>query len=361
MTLTLRRIILVWVVMIAGPAAAATVPAGFSESLVAEGLNRPTAMAFAPDGRLFICEQDGQLRVVSDGVLQSQPFVTLTVNSSGERGLIGVAFDPAFEINHFVYVYYTATTPVIHNRVSRFTANGDEAVPGSEQVILELDQVTSDAIHNGGAIHFGPDGKLYVAVGDHGNPDNAQSLSTRFGKLLRINRNGTIPLDNPFANGRRRQPGHLGARLAQSLYVLHSTGHREDVHQRRRRENMGGDQRGGCGRKLRVARDRGTDRRSALRSPAPRVRPWGRLRDNRWRVLQPGERPVPVRVPRVVLLCGFLLRMDTPARSRDGTIDGLRHRDLGASGPEGRGRWEPLLSGTRRRRRPSRGVRGSAR
>jgi glucose/arabinose dehydrogenase len=184
--------------MITGPAAAATVPAGFSESLVAEGLSDPTAMALAPDGRLFICEQGGQLRVVSNGVLLSQPFATLTVNAEGERGLLGVTFDPAFETNHFVYVYYTATTPVVHNRVSRLTANGDEAVPGSEEVILELDEANSDLIHNGGALHFGPDGKLYVAVGDNSEPSNAQSLSTRFGKLLRINSDGTIPPDNPF-------------------------------------------------------------------------------------------------------------------------------------------------------------------
>src|SRR3712207_797005 len=119
--------------------AAATVPAGFSEKLVASGLTSPTAMQFAPDGRLFVAEQTGRLRVIKDGVLLPTPFVTLTVNASGERGLLGVAFDPGFATNRFVYVYYTATTPTLHNRISRFTANGDTAVAGSEAIILELD------------------------------------------------------------------------------------------------------------------------------------------------------------------------------------------------------------------------------
>ena len=86
------------------PAAAATLPTGFTEAQVAGGLASPTAMQFAPDGRLFVCEQGGRLRVIKDGALLATPFVTLTVDSAGERGLLGVAFDPAFAANHFVYV-----------------------------------------------------------------------------------------------------------------------------------------------------------------------------------------------------------------------------------------------------------------
>src|SRR5687767_3266616 len=145
-------------------AQAATLPAGFTESLIASGLNNPTAMQFAPDGRLFVCEQGGRLRVIKNGSLLSTPFLTVTVSSSGERGLLGVAFDPDFAVNQFVYIYYTATTPAIHNRVSRFTANGDTAVPGSETIILELNNLSTATNHNGGAMHFGPDGKLYIAV-----------------------------------------------------------------------------------------------------------------------------------------------------------------------------------------------------
>ncbi|MDQ3668304.1 MAG: PQQ-dependent sugar dehydrogenase [Acidobacteriota bacterium] len=179
---------------------AATVPGGFTDSLVANGLLNPTAMEIAPDGRLFVCEQGGRLRVIKNGALLATPFLTVTVNSSGERGLLGVAFDPDFATNQFVYIYYTATTPTIHNRISRFTASGDVAVPGSEFIVLELDNLSSATNHNGGAIHFGLDGKLYVAVGDNASGANAQSLSTLHGKMLRISSNGEIPSDNPFFN-----------------------------------------------------------------------------------------------------------------------------------------------------------------
>ena len=109
-------------------------------------------MAFASDGRLFVCQQGGQLRVIKTGSLLSTPFVSVTVDSSGERGLLGIAFDPNFATNHYLYVYYTVATSPIHNRVSRFTAAGDTAVPGSEAIILELDNLSSATNHNGGAI-----------------------------------------------------------------------------------------------------------------------------------------------------------------------------------------------------------------
>src|SRR5688572_30199563 len=105
----------------------AVLPVGFTESLVASGLTNPTAMEFAPDGRLFVAQQGGALRVIQNGSLLPTPFVTLPVNASGERGLLGVTFDPNFATNQFVYVYYTATTPAVHNRISRFTANGNVA------------------------------------------------------------------------------------------------------------------------------------------------------------------------------------------------------------------------------------------
>jgi glucose/arabinose dehydrogenase len=181
---------------------AATLPPGFTEiqygsNLVSGPSGNPTAMDFAPDGRLFVCLQGGQLRVIKNGTLLAAPFVSLTVDSFNERGLLGVTFDPSLATNHFVYVYYTVPGTPAHNRVSRFTANGDVAAAGSETIILELDSLSSAGNHNGGAIHFGPDGKLYVGVGENANPANAQSLSNRLGKLLRINADGTIPIDNP--------------------------------------------------------------------------------------------------------------------------------------------------------------------
>lgn len=179
---------------------AATVPPGFTDALVAGGLSNPSAMALAPDGRIFVCEQGGALRVIKNGALLPTPFLTVTVDSSGERGLLGVAFDPNFVSNQLVYVYYTATTPTIHNRISRFTASGDVALAGSEVIVMDLPALSSATNHNGGAIHFGPDGNLFVAVGDNADGANAQSLSTRLGKLLRITSAGAIPTDNPFFN-----------------------------------------------------------------------------------------------------------------------------------------------------------------
>ena len=180
---------------------AATLPAGFTEAQVGSNVgSSPTAMAFAPDGRLFVCLQGGQLRVIKNGALLATPFVSLTVTSDGERGLLGVAFDPNFSANNFVYLYYTTSTLPVHNRVSRFTANGDVAVAGSETVLLDLDNLSSATNHNGGAIHFGPDGKLYIGVGENANGSNAQTLGNLLGKMLRINTDGTIPADNPFVN-----------------------------------------------------------------------------------------------------------------------------------------------------------------
>ena len=153
-------------------------------------------MAFAPDGRLFVCEQGGALRVIKNGALLPTPFLTVSVNSSGERGLLGAAFDPDFANNNFVYIYYTATSPTVHNRISRFTANGDVAVTNSEVVLMDLEDLSATN-HNGGAIHFGLDGMLYIATGENAVQSNSQSFSNRLGKILRVNSDGTIPL-NPF-------------------------------------------------------------------------------------------------------------------------------------------------------------------
>lgn len=179
-------------------------PAGFSlEDDWITGLVRATAFAPTPDGRFFVAEQDGRLRVVKNGTLLAAPFVQLTVNSLGERGLIGVAVDPGFATNGFVYLHYTTEqgTGGIHNRVSRFVANGDVVI-GQEFVLLDLPPLSTATNHNGGALHFGADGKLYVGVGDNANGVRAQDLTLPFGKLLRIeSTDGSAPPDNPFVGG----------------------------------------------------------------------------------------------------------------------------------------------------------------
>lgn len=193
-----RKILILLVGVMTISLSAATLPAGFTESLVTSGLSSPTSMAVAPDGRIFVCEQGGALRVIKNGALLPTPFLSLSVNSLGERGLLGVEFDPNFATNQYIYVFYTTSSSPIHNRVSRFTANGDVAVSGSELPLLDLDALNSATNHNGGAIRFGPDGYLYVAQGENAIPDYAQSLTIRFGKILRIASDGSIPVSNPF-------------------------------------------------------------------------------------------------------------------------------------------------------------------
>jgi glucose/arabinose dehydrogenase len=224
---------------------AATLPPGFSETLVANGIVGATAMEFSPDGRLFVCEQRGRIRVIKNGQLLPTPFIELKVDSFFERGLLGIAFDPSFLTNGYIYLYYTALTPAVHNRVSRFTARGDVVVPGSERIILELDNLSSAGNHNGGAIHFGRDGKLYIGVGENANPANSQTLGNLLGKILRINPDGTIPEDNPFyntASGKNRAIWTLGLRNPFTFAVEPITGkiHINDVGQHTAEEiNLG--------------------------------------------------------------------------------------------------------------------------
>lgn len=172
--------------------------AGFQQVTIAGGLSVPTSMAFSPDGRIFVTEKNGNLRIIQNGQLLATPFHSFTVASNGEQGLLGIAFDPNFPVNQYIYVYYTVMTPSVHNRLSRLTASGNNSVSGSEVVLLDLPPLGGNYNHQGGAIHFGADGKLYIAVGDHQDPARAQLLDNPFGKMLRLNPDGTIPSDNPF-------------------------------------------------------------------------------------------------------------------------------------------------------------------
>jgi glucose/arabinose dehydrogenase len=174
-------------------------PAGFSDTTLASGLTSPSSMEFLPDGRLLVSQQPGQILMVKNGKMLATPFATLSdTDDYYERGLLGVTVDPNFATNHYVYAFYTTLNPVSHNRIVRFTANGDVALAGSEKDIFDLPAVGSAIWHMGGAIHFGPDGKLYVSVGDYQQPNSAQDLSVLTGKILRINSDGSIPSDDPF-------------------------------------------------------------------------------------------------------------------------------------------------------------------
>ena len=204
-----------------------TLPTGFSETLVASNLGLPTAMDVLPDGRILVASQEGNLRVVKGGTALPTPFVHLSVDSSGERGLIGVAHDPNFAANHFVYLYYTvpaADGAAAFNQISRFTADGDVAAAGSEVDILKLNNLSGATNHNGGAIHFGADNLLYVGVGENANSANAQTLSNLLGKVLRLDvsqiQSGDpindvaklVPPDNPFVG--------TASGINQAIYAL---------------------------------------------------------------------------------------------------------------------------------------------
>ena len=215
---------------------AAALPAGFSRASLQGTLAAAVAMGVAPDGRLFVCEQRGTLRIFKNGTLLAAPFATLPTQAVGERGLLGVTFDPAFSSNGYVYVYYTAAAPVTHNRISRLTAdpaNPDVALAASEVPLVELPALGATN-HNGGAIHFGPDGKLYAGVGENAVPGNAQAMTTTLGKVLRFNADGSIPADNPFyatATGDNRAIWALGLRNPFSFAFQPGTGrmHINDV------------------------------------------------------------------------------------------------------------------------------------
>ena len=188
-------------------------------------------MAFAPDGRMFVWQKNGVVRVIKNGQLLPTPFIDLSakVNTFDDRGFWGLAFDPQFASNGRIYMTYTFENAGTPNssaprtarlvRVTADPANPDVALPGSEQVILgsvgtppctalpaSADCIGSDGgSHTLGSLHFANDGTMFVGVGDGSDGDanslRAQDLTSPNGKILRINTDGTAPSDNPFYDG----------------------------------------------------------------------------------------------------------------------------------------------------------------
>jgi aldose sugar dehydrogenase len=179
---------------------------------VRTGLDWPVAMAFAPDGRLFVNEQfSGRIRVINTATWEfQQDFCQVPSETGSTLGLLGIALDLSFTTNQRVYVYHTAVDLPFRNRILRYTGTGGTC--GSAEVIF--DDIPASADHNGGVIHFGPDGHLYVVTGDAGQAGDAQLLGNLRGKLLRLNDNGNPAQGNPFE-------GTSGARAE-----IYSFGHR---------------------------------------------------------------------------------------------------------------------------------------
>ncbi|MFZ2522370.1 MAG: Ig-like domain-containing protein [Minisyncoccia bacterium] len=214
--------------------ASAALPAGFEFQTVAGGFDLPTSMAFSSDGRIFVAEKGGAVKVVKNGTLLSTPVIILSdINTYGDRGLIGLTLDPDFATNGYMYLLYTyENTPGFNiagpktARLVRVTVIGDTSdestkivllgsvggnisTPSCEDYPITADCIPSDSLsHSAGGLRFGPDGKLYATLGDGASfdfPDpkslKAQNADSLAGKVIRINTDGTAPTDNPFYNG----------------------------------------------------------------------------------------------------------------------------------------------------------------
>lgn len=177
---------------------------GVKVEVVAENLEIPWSIVFSPDDRIFFTERKGSLRVIENNQLNPNPIASFSVGG-GEGGLLGIALDPNFEENHFVYLYQTYNEFLsTFNKIVRYKESDNKLV---EEKIL-LDKIPGAIYHDGGRIKFGPDGKLYITTGDAGNTKLAQDLNSLAGKILRINPDGTIPEDNPFENSAIYSYGH---------------------------------------------------------------------------------------------------------------------------------------------------------
>lgn len=188
------------------PAQAQTVPPGYTLTVLASGsnLSRLTSMSIAPDGKVFMAMATGELRVWIPGPgIQTAPVHTFAVSSVGERGLLGVTVDPNYLTNGYIYVHCSRALPTIGGSIRRITIDLNSSplasIPNSEVEVFYLGNYSTATNDNGGAVHFGPDGKLYIGAGDNISSTNSQSINNLYGKILRINPDplNPIPSDNP--------------------------------------------------------------------------------------------------------------------------------------------------------------------
>ncbi|MBL7825401.1 MAG: PQQ-dependent sugar dehydrogenase [Saprospiraceae bacterium] len=202
-------------------------PSGFAAFQIGGQLN-PTDMAVSPDGRIFITEKDGLVRIVENDILLVDPFLVMQVEDFNEQGLGHIALHPSFPTQPYVYLYFTVadSNGFSHNKVIRVEADGNQAIPGSETLIYNCDS-SPGTIHHGGDMVFGADGKLYISTGDKGYSHLVQSLESDLGKVLRLNPDGSIPGNNPYFSqtfGKYRAIYAYGFRNPYSMAVQPETG-----------------------------------------------------------------------------------------------------------------------------------------
>lgn len=200
--------------------------------IAADRLFVPWAVALSEEGKLYFTERSGAIRIIEDGRLLHEPLITFKApfTAAGEGGLMGIALDPDFLQNHYIYVMHTYLQDnQIYNRVVRLLEQDNKAA--IDRILL--DRIPGGRIHNGGRLKIGPDGRLYIATGDAGRSSLAQDLDSLAGKILRINTDGSIPGDNPFNNSPVYSYGHRNPQgLAWNLdnQLLYASEHGQTAH-----------------------------------------------------------------------------------------------------------------------------------
>ncbi|WP_017689947.1 PQQ-dependent sugar dehydrogenase [Paenibacillus sp. PAMC 26794] len=182
----------------------------YQASVLVEGMNAPWEIVSVPDGRMFVTERPGAIRIIEDGKLVSEPLIEFSApfNEEGEGGLLGLAADPDFEENGYLYAYHSYLEgDDIANRVLRLKVNDGKAVIDQEL----LGNIPGGTNHNGGRIKIGPDKLLYFTTGERYEPELSQNEDSLGGKILRIGLDGSIPADNPWPNSPVYSMGHRNA------------------------------------------------------------------------------------------------------------------------------------------------------
>lgn len=212
-------------------------------SIFAKNLEVPWGIQFLLDGQMLVTERPGRVRLIDkDGNMSPDPAAMISVNAKGEGGLLGITIDPDFSINQNVYLYYTfaENDGKTLNRVVRYRFEQNKLT--EEKIII--DNIPGSSLHNGGRIKFGPDGMLYATTGDARNPSLSQSINSLAGKILRVDREGNIPNDNPFKNhvwtyGHRNPQGLAWDRNGNLWATEHGQSNHDEINKIEKGKNYG--------------------------------------------------------------------------------------------------------------------------